>query len=60
MLTYWLAAPLPLWRLALRGGDGLTLLARICWLPVSLSIRARSQRGLLTVLFDRFFLVVIV
>lgn len=60
MFTYWLAAPLPLRRLALRGGDGLALLARICWLSVSLSIRARSQWGLLTVLFDRFFLVVII
>lgn len=57
--TYRLAASLPLGRLALRCGEGLALLARICWLSVSLSIRARAQRGLLTVLFDRFFLVII-
>lgn len=59
IFTYRLAAPLPLGRLALLGGDGLALLARICWLPVSVSIRAGAQWGFLTVLFDGFFLVII-
>lgn len=59
MFTYRLSTSLPLGRLALRGGDGLALLARIRGLSVAFSIRARAQWGLFAILFDRFFLVII-